>query len=197
MKTMGFLEPIYELLRGHGDKLDENITAMRNDISRVADAANLVLSKVKYDEFTTQANRAIVEEDGTALIELIPNDGFSWRTTRIALTGTRKVEGEEIIEGNCAVYVGSVAPENLIDVFRGTGITADDPKYFVPYTVPLTFHFYEQEPGDVVTVNMQAELLPSGTPRRATTGRDREHIDVPRLPVIPDPGPFLHARQHG
>lgn len=188
MKAMGFLEPVYELLRGHGDKLDDHMSHIRQDIARVAETADLVLSKVKYDEFTTQSARAVVGATGTAVIELIPNDGFSWSTTRVALTGTK--------EGNCAVYVGSAAPENLIDVFRDTGITASDPKYFVPYTVPLTFHFYEQTEGDVCTVNIQAELLPSGTSRRASTGRDREHIDVPRLPPIPTPSPFLHAREH-
>lgn len=185
MKSFGILEPLYNLLSGHGEKLDQYMGEIRADIGTVARTADIVLSKVRYDQYTTQSNRENADAEGTAVIELTPNDGFSWVTTRIALTGTKG--------GACAVYVGSIAPENLIDVFSDTGITANDPKYFVPYTVPLTFHFYEQEPNQPCTVNMQAELLPSGTPTRAHTGRDLERIDVPRVKPVPSPSPFLSA----
>lgn len=173
-------EPLKELVGDHGDKLYTLLHDMRIHLSQIAQNT---IAEVEYDEFTTRSGRETSLADETAIVELTPNEGFSWHITRVGITGKK--------EGNCAVYVGTIAPENLVDVFRDTGITSDRGRYFVPRGQALIFHFYEQGAGQICTANIQAEqLVPAGSVRRAARGTDNEAINVVRVPEVPSGDPL-------
>lgn len=164
-------EPLKELVGDHGEKLYKLLSEIRDHLT---DIANNTYSEVEYTQYNTENGRAVAAADKTATIELQANEGYSWRVERVGLTGSE--------EGNCAVYVGSVVPENLVDVFRGTGITAARGKYFVPRGQALVFHFYEQKAGQICTANIQVEqLVPTGLTHKAARGTDREALDTVRV----------------
>lgn len=175
-------EPLKDLIGDHSEKLYELLERIDANIDHMV---NDVVSEVTYDQYTTRSSRAIVGEDGTAIIELSPSEGFSWRVERVALTASE--------EGNCALYNGSVAPENLVDAFREPKIISDRGKYFIPRGSSLTIHFYEQEPGHVCTVNIQAEqLIPVVKVARSVSGSQSEFIDpAPNRPVVPNGAPLV------
>lgn len=163
-------EPLKDLIGDHGVKLYQLLSEIRDHLSEIS---NNTYSEVEYMQYSTENGRAIAKADGTAAVELQANEGYSWRVERVGLTGDE--------EGNCAVYVGAVVPENLVDVFRGTGITATRGKYFVPRGQAIIFHFYEQTPEQICTANLQVEqLVPTGKTHRAARGTDREAIDTVR-----------------
>lgn len=163
-------EPLKELIGDHGEKLYGLLSEIRDHLT---DIANNTYSEVEYLQYSTENGRDTAGTDGTATIELQANEGYSWRVERVGLTGDEK--------GNCAVYVGSVVPENLVDVFRGTGITAARGKYFVPRGQALIFHFYEQTASQICTANIQVEqLVPTGKTHKAARGIDNEAIDTVR-----------------
>lgn len=174
-------EPLKDLIAPHAEDFKSYLASIESRLGELVDSAQ---SQVEYDQFTTRSGRAVVSEDGTAIIELTPAEGFSWHVTRIALTSSEK--------GNCAVYVGSVAPENLVDVFRESKMATDRGRYFVPRGIGLVIHFYEQEPGHVVTANVQAEqLIPVVKQKRSVTGHSNETATrAPNRPNVPSALPY-------
>lgn len=180
-------EPLKDLIAPHADDLKQYLSAIECRLGELVENSE---SEVEYDQFTTRSDRAVVNGEGTAIIELSPSEGFSWHITRIALTSSEK--------GNCAIYVGSVAPENLVDMFRESKMATDRGRYFVPRGVNLVIHFYEQEPGHVVTANIQAEqLIPVVKRKRSVTGRSNEGADHPRVPPIPNGSPLQETQIAG
>lgn len=178
-------EPLKDLIAPHADDFKQYLSRIEGHL---ASMVNDVESQVEFDQFTTRNGRANAAADGTATIELSPNEGFSWDIRRVGLTSSKE-------KGNCAVYVGSVAPENLVDVFREPRIAADRGRYFVPRGQKLIFHFYEQDVGQTCTVNIQAEqLIPVVKARRVVSGMASEAYDHPREPPIPSGEP-LSERQ--
>lgn len=177
-------EPLKDLLAPHAEDLKSYLASIECRLGELVENAQ---STVEYDQFTTRSDRSVVGEDGTAIIELSPSEGFSWHITRVALTSSEK--------GNCAVYVGSVAPENLVDVFRESKMATDRGRYFVPRGIGLIFHFYEQEPGHIVTANVQAEqLIPVVKQKRTVTGRSSEAANpAPNRPNVPSGLPYAET----
>jgi hypothetical protein len=124
--------------------------------------AQNTIATVEYEEFITRPGRGNTEASKTVDIELHAKEGFSWHIERVAITCS---EG-----GSVAVYVGTIAPENLVDVMSGP-ISATRGRYFVPRGQRLVFHFYEQAEKQECTVNIQAEqLVPAAPVRRTSPG---------------------------
>lgn len=172
-------EQVIAKLQGHAGNLEQYLDEIKDSLTNIVENTR---SEVEYDEFSHHADRATADAEGTAVVSLQANEGYSWHTKQVGLTGSE--------EGNCAVYITSVAPDNLIDVFRGTGITAKDGKYFVPRGSAILFHFYEQTPGQVCTAAIQVQQLKPKRERNADTGTSNEHYDHPRVEPVPSGTPL-------
>lgn len=181
-------EPLKDLISPHAEDLKSYLSSIEARLGELVENAE---SEVEYDQFTTRSDRGTVGADGTAIVELTPSEGFSWHIMRVALTASEK--------GNCAVYVGSIAPENLVDVFKEPKMIADRGRYFVPRGMGLVFHFYEQEEGHVCTANIQAEqLIPVVKAKRSVSGRSGEAANkAPNRPVVPSGLPYSEPQIAG
>lgn len=141
-------EPIARILDKHAGNLTTMMGTVLAHLSAIAQNTEARTESVQYGDYSGTDDTG----DGTtAEVKLYTREGYFWRVNQAAITGG--------LEGNCAVYLGTINPESLIDVITNTGKNISTAKYYVPRNSVLIFHFYEQPENQVCTAHIQVNKL--------------------------------------
>jgi hypothetical protein len=171
-------EPLQAMFTKGMGQLDDRFREVIEALSLIAENTQ---AEIWIDRFTTKSNRENTGKSKTAVVELGPSEGVAWRVFLASVTAGK--------EGPVAVYLNTVDPSNLLDLFNPSEIAARKVEYYVPPGSKLVFHFYEQPEEHECTANIQAEQFLM-QPGKAHGNRSGEHVDMPdRIPPIPSGHP--------
>jgi hypothetical protein len=172
-------EPLMKLFGEKADSLTTEIAALKPQLAQIVNNTESEVNFVRIGQHNNQVE--IPEGETSGQFELRPREGRMWRLTSISVTGKKST-------GVCAVYLGAVSNQNLIDVISPAGLYAGARRYYVPSGSSLFFRFYEQEKG-TCTAMIQVEEYEYGSTVESQTGKSSESIS----PVLRAPGELPRA----
>lgn len=141
-------EPIAKILDKHAGNLTDLMNSVLHHLATIAANTEARAETVQFGDFSGSNNTG---PSKVAEVRLHTREGFFWKVNQAAITGG--------VEGNCAVYLGAINPENLIDIISPTGKNVSTAKYYVPRNGVLIFHFFEQPENQLCTAHVQVNNL--------------------------------------
>lgn len=144
---MQLFEPLQELLKIKGEHFDNRLCGIEHQLTRLVEQ---VTTSVAADEYAWLNGTSEVDAEKNGEVRIENSEKIGWEVQHVAITGSE--------EGNCAVYVGDIAPTNLVDALHSE-IDTSRAKYYVAPQTSLIFHFYEQKEGGQCTVNLQVKRM--------------------------------------
>lgn len=181
------IEKLQALFKHHGDKLDNRMAGIEHHLQVLVQDTN---SNIASDEYGDLSDLTETGEGEVAEITFETVEGFAWEVRQVAVSGGSTEEEEKETPGTVAVYIGDIAPQNLIDVMK-TPLSASRARYYVPPRSALIFHFYEQPEKQACVAHVQVKRLLLRPETLATTGTNQERTDrLHEVPKIPDGHPL-------
>jgi hypothetical protein len=139
-------EPLQALFDKHATNMVDVLKDVRCHLAEIVENTAARTESAQYGDHSGTANTG---KTAVAEVTLRTREGFYWKVNQTAITCGEK--------GNCAVYLGSVIPQNLIDVIGPGTKNTSQAKYYVPPRSQLIFHFYEQPENQECTAHIQVD----------------------------------------
>ena len=155
-------------LQAAADRLQNRLGGVERMLARLVDSAE---SEANMEQYSSRSNEGIAPASKELDLTFNIDQNELWKVQQVGITGA---EGGTT---QCQVYLGAVAPQNLIDVFSPTGKAAGRASYLIPVNGVLIFHFVEQTAGTLCTVNILFERYQIGAEVDANTGRTNERLE--------------------
>lgn len=162
-------EPLVKIFDKHATTVSETLQQVRQHLAEIVENTAARTEAAQFGDFSESAKAG---KNETAIVTLKTTEGYYWKVNQTAITG-----GEE---GACAVYLGSIIPENLIDMITPSGKNTSQAKYYVPPRSSLLFHFYEQPEGQECTAHIQVDRFRESADydRRKTISHEISDVDL-------------------